>query len=187
MENSINISAMRYFLAILAYKLYSFLCSILNSRYYYHSKISKSVIFSASYPGLVKIINPEKCCIGKNSVINAGSILHCVGGLDIGDNVHIGGGLCIYTSNHNYRSPKMIPYDNEDILRSVTIGRNVWIGANVTILPGVIIGEGAVVGAASVVVRNVPSCAVVVGNPAKVINYRSYADYIRLSSCAQDF
>lgn len=44
------------------------------------------------------------------------------------------------------------------------------IGANATLLPGVVIGENAIVGAGSVVVRDVPAGAVVVGNPARVIN-----------------
>ena len=44
-----------------------------------------------------------------------------------------------------------------------------WIGAGATILPGICIGEHAIVGAASVVTKDVPDCAVVVGNPAKVV------------------
>lgn len=49
------------------------------------------------------------------------------------------------------------------------IGKNAKIGANATILPGVKIGENALVGAGSVVTKDVPPDAVVVGNPAKVI------------------
>ena len=51
----------------------------------------------------------------------------------------------------------------------VTIGNNVWIGANVTILPGVTIGDDAVIAAASVVTKDVPAKALVVGSPARVI------------------
>ena len=43
------------------------------------------------------------------------------------------------------------------------------IRAGATILPGICIGEHAIVGAASVVTKDVPDCAVVVGNPAKVV------------------
>jgi len=49
------------------------------------------------------------------------------------------------------------------------IGNNVDIGANVVILGEVQIGDHAVIGAGSVVVKNVPAFAVVVGNPARVV------------------
>ncbi|HCO96261.1 MAG TPA: hypothetical protein DIU00_20365 [Phycisphaerales bacterium] len=57
--------------------------------------------------------------------------------------------------------------------RGVIIGNDVFIGHNVTIVASAHkIGDGAVVGAGSVVTRDVPDYAVVVGNPAKVIKYR---------------
>jgi acetyltransferase-like isoleucine patch superfamily enzyme len=43
------------------------------------------------------------------------------------------------------------------------------IGANATILPGLTIGAGAMVGAGSVVTKDVPPRALVVGNPARVV------------------
>ena len=47
--------------------------------------------------------------------------------------------------------------------------RKEWIGAGATILPGTCVGAHAIVGAASVVTKDVPDYAVVVGNPAKVV------------------
>lgn len=53
------------------------------------------------------------------------------------------------------------------------IGHDVWLGHNSVILPSVrTIGTGAVVGAGSVVQKDVPPYAVVVGNPARVVRYR---------------
>lgn len=49
------------------------------------------------------------------------------------------------------------------------IGDNVDIGSNVVIIGAVTIGDNAVIGAGSVVVKDVPENAVVVGNPARVI------------------
>jgi UDP-2-acetamido-3-amino-2,3-dideoxy-glucuronate N-acetyltransferase len=47
------------------------------------------------------------------------------------------------------------------------------IGANATILPGLVIGANAMVGAGAVVTRDVPTNAIVVGNPARVHGYAS--------------
>ncbi|WP_202884357.1 acyltransferase [Halomonas sp. YLGW01] len=53
----------------------------------------------------------------------------------------------------------------------IHIKKNSSIGANATLLPGITVGESAMVGAGSVVTRDVPDKAVVVGNPAKIIRY----------------
>jgi len=53
------------------------------------------------------------------------------------------------------------------------IGDRVWVGANVTILKGVTIGDDAVIGAGSVVTKDIPSRAIAVGSPAKVLRMKS--------------
>ncbi len=55
---------------------------------------------------------------------------------------------------------------------NITIENDVWIGSNVTIMSGVTIGNGAVIAAYSVVTKDVPSYAVVAGNPAVIKKYR---------------
>ena len=52
---------------------------------------------------------------------------------------------------------------------AIRIKKNAWIGARVSILPGVTIGENAIVGTGSVVTKDVPDNAVVVGVPAKIV------------------
>jgi acetyltransferase-like isoleucine patch superfamily enzyme len=65
----------------------------------------------------------------------------------------------------------------KDSLAGPVIRKGAKIGANATLLPGVEIGENAVVGAGAVVVHDVPAGAVVVGNPARVINDVSKLPY----------
>ncbi len=53
----------------------------------------------------------------------------------------------------------------------VEIGDGVTIGTNSTILPRIKIGNWATIGAGAVVIKDVPDYAIVVGNPAKIVNY----------------
>jgi acetyltransferase-like isoleucine patch superfamily enzyme len=62
--------------------------------------------------------------------------------------------------------------DDHTTKGDVVIGNDAWIGQGVTILSGVTIGDGAVVAARSVVTKDVPTYAVVAGNPARVIRHR---------------
>ena len=58
---------------------------------------------------------------------------------------------------------------NNSISGSPKIGSNVDIGSNAVILGPITVGNNSVIGAGSVVVKDVPDGAVVVGNPARII------------------
>jgi serine O-acetyltransferase len=51
------------------------------------------------------------------------------------------------------------------------IGSNVTICANAVIMGPIIIGDGAIIGAGAIVITDIPTNAVAVGVPAKVIKY----------------
>jgi acetyltransferase-like isoleucine patch superfamily enzyme len=92
---------------------------------------------------------------------------------EIGDGVFIGPGV-ILTNDIYPRavSPEGSSKLNKDWTpQGVTVQTGASVGAGSVILAGVTIGEWALVGAGSVVIRDVPSFALVVGNPSKQIGW----------------
>ncbi|EGR2796180.1 N-acetyltransferase [Vibrio navarrensis] len=86
-------------------------------------------------------------------------------GIELEDDVFIG--PCVAFTNDKYPRSKQYP----ESFPKIRVKKRASIGANATILPGITIGENAMVGAGSVVTKDVPENAVVVGNPAKIIKY----------------
>ncbi|MGO4572323.1 CatB-related O-acetyltransferase [Microvirga sp. 2TAF3] len=64
------------------------------------------------------------------------------------------------------------PFQFDGYSKITQVGHDVWIGNRAVLLPGVKIGHGAVIGAGTVVAKDVPDYAVVVGNPGRVVKYR---------------
>ena len=117
--------------------------------------------------------------IGNN--VSIGTLTAVEHHVSIGDNVRIHSQAFIseYSDieDHAWIGPNVVltnsryplSLDAKETLIGPTIKKGAKIGANSTILPGVIIGKNAFVGAGSVVTKDVPDGAVVVGNPAKII------------------
>ena len=126
-------------------------------------------------------VNLYKCKIGKNCKIDAfvyieedvvigdgckiRPLVFIPTGVTIEDNVFVG-------PNVSFTNDKYPKVEGEWKLLRTRIKKGASIGANSVILPGVTIGEDALVGAGSVVTSDVPSRAVVAGNPARIIGYR---------------
>ena len=95
--------------------------------------------------------------IGKGVFIDHGS------GVVIGETSEIGDGCTIYQGvtlggtslSHGKRHP--------------TLGRNVTVGVNASVLGAIVLGDNAKVGGGSVVVKDVPANATVVGVPARIL------------------
>ena len=111
--------------------------------------------------------------IDSTSHVKSDTLIECSGGVKIGRYFHTGRGLTIFSTNHNYDSKELIPYDSTMLKKPVVIKDFVWLGANVTILPGSVIGEGSIVAGGSVVKGTVPDFAIVGGNPIRIIKYRN--------------
>ncbi|HQU38047.1 MAG TPA: WxcM-like domain-containing protein [Anaerolineales bacterium] len=86
-------------------------------------------------------------------------------GIRLEDDVFVGPNAT-FTNDPFPRSKK---YPQE--FSRIVVQKGASIGANATILPGVTIGQNAMVGAGAVVTRDVPPNSIVMGNPARIVNY----------------
>ena len=118
----------------------------------------------------------ENCNIGQNVVISPG--VKIGNGVKIQNNVSVYSGViceddvflgpsCVFTNVINPRSF----ISRKDEYRKTVIKKGASLGANSTIVCGHDVGEYAFVGAGSVVTKDIPPYACVVGNPAKLLYY----------------
>ena len=101
--------------------------------------------------------------VGNNVTIKCGVQLW--DGVYVEDNVFIGPNAT-FSNNLYPRSKQHLKEPVRTFLR-----KNCSIGSNATILPGITVGAGAMVGAGAVVTHDVPTNAIVVGNPARITGY----------------
>ncbi|MCM1003950.1 MAG: sugar O-acetyltransferase [Candidatus Gastranaerophilales bacterium] len=105
--------------------------------------------------------------LGENFYSNHNLVILDCAPVTFGDNVFIGPNCGFYTAEH--------PLDAEtrnsglEYAKPIKVGNNVWFGGGVTVVSGVTIGDNVVIGAGSVVVKDIPSNVVAVGNPCKVL------------------
>lgn len=106
---------------------------------------------------------------------------HCHFGADVvfGSRVLVASRVSFVGGDHRIDQVG-VPMDatGRDVLRTIRIGNDVWVGHGATVLHGVELGDGCVVAAGSVVTRDVPACAIVGGNPARLIRMRFSPDDI---------
>lgn len=104
---------------------------------------------------------------GSKVFFNFNCVLLDVMPINIGSNVLFGPNVQIYTATHPMDAAKR--REGLEFAKPVIIGDDCWFGGGAIIMPGVTIGDRCVIGLGSVVIKNIPSDAVVVGNPAKQI------------------
>lgn len=112
--------------------------------------------------------------LGENFYSNHNLVILDGGKVTFGENVFVAPNCGFHTAGH--------PIDFElrnqglEYAYPITVGSNVWIGAGVQVMPGVTIGDNVVIGGGSIVVKDIPSNSVAVGNPCKVIRTITEAD-----------
>lgn len=125
-----------------------------------------------------RVLFPYRITVGNRSApgMNAHCYIQARNGIAIGRNVRVGPGVGIVSASHELED-----YDKHKQTSPIEIGDNVWLGMSCVILPGVKIGNNVAIGAGSVVVSDIPSNSIAVGNPCKVIKEKlPYAgdDYV---------
>lgn len=114
----------------------------------------------------------EQLTIGDYSGL--GVNCHCVGPITIGRDVMMGWDVIIFTGNHTTEDVgRPMRGQGATPREPVVIEDDVWIGARVIILPGVVVHRGAILAAGAVVTKDVPPYAVVGGNPARILKFRT--------------
>ncbi|MEY4385630.1 MAG: hypothetical protein RLY20_913 [Verrucomicrobiota bacterium] len=120
----------------------------------------------------------EKCVIGQNVNVDGGAVVgnnvkiqnnvSVYTGAVIEDDVFLGPS-CVLTNVSNPRSQ----VNRHSLYERTTFKRGCTIGANSTIVCGVTIGRYAFIGAGTVVLKDVPDYALIVGNPGKQLGWMS--------------
>jgi acetyltransferase-like isoleucine patch superfamily enzyme len=113
----------------------------------------------------------KSATIGKRCKISSHTFI-CEG-VTIEDNVFVGHGVTF--TNDTYPRATTTQGElqtNEDWKVGMTVVKQgASIGSGSTILSNLVIGENALVGAGSVVTKDVPANAVVIGNPARLLRF----------------
>lgn len=128
--------------------------------------------FARIYAGAVL---GKECVVGDHATIEDGVVIgnrviidsgvFVCGGVTLEDEVLVGPNVTFNNVLHPRSGRLPTKY------LTTLIRRGASIGSNATLLPGVIVGMNVVVGAGTVVTRNIPPNAIVVGNPGRIVGY----------------
>jgi UDP-2-acetamido-3-amino-2,3-dideoxy-glucuronate N-acetyltransferase len=122
----------------------------------------------------------EGCSLGQNVFVGnkvvIGDRVKIQNNVSVYDNVVLEDGVfcgpsMVFTNVYNPRAE----VERKSEYRDTVVKKGATLGANCTIVCGVTIGEYAFVGAGTVVNRDIPPFALVVGNPARRIGWMSHS------------
>jgi UDP-2-acetamido-3-amino-2,3-dideoxy-glucuronate N-acetyltransferase len=135
-----------------------------NSKIWHFSHIMSSAIIGNN------VTIGQNCFIGENVIIgNNVKIKNNVSlyeGIEVCNNVFIGPSA-VFT---NVVKPRSKFPTNKKYTKTV-IKEGATIGANATIVCGTVLGEHSFIGSGTVVTKNIPNNALVVGNPSTIIGW----------------
>jgi len=112
--------------------------------------------------------------IGRNSIINSGTVIYSGHGVSLGEGVLVAANCTLAATNHRV-ADAATPIRLQGFMPGrggIVVEDDVWIGCNSVLLDGAVVRRGAVIGAGSVVRGEVESGTIVAGNPPRVIGRR---------------
>ncbi len=113
------------------------------------------------FPHFGKLVIGKDCEIGNSCSISRGTLNDTIikNGVKIDDNAYLAHNVLVKENTYIMSGVRLNG--------SVEVGKDCWVGTNAIVREGCIVSSNTVVGMGSVVVKNIPSSAVVFGNPAK--------------------
>lgn len=113
----------------------------------------------------------KNAVIGKRCKISSHTFI-CEG-VSIEDNVFVGHGVTFVNDSYPRSTTRegTLQSESDWTVERTLVKKGASIGSGATLLSNITIGENAMIGAGSVVTKDVPPNAVVIGNPAHVIRY----------------
>lgn len=97
---------------------------------------------------IIRIRDNAKLSIGNNTGINSNVLITCRDNIYIGNNVLIGPNTMIFDHDHDYKSRL---WHNEYKNEKIIIEDDVWIGCGAIILKGSHLKKGCIIGAGAIV------------------------------------
>ena len=123
---------------------------------------SQVVIFPTA-----RVTYPWKLTLEPRAMVGRYVTLYTLGHITIQRGANLSQNCHLCAGTHDF-----LRWDMPLVTRPIIIGKNAWLGADVFVGPGVTVGELCVVGARSVVVRDLPSRKICVGQPCRPIKDR---------------
>lgn len=145
--------------------------------YGYRNRVTRKFLRGVRISSSAVITNKKDLNVGDDVWINHYVRIDASGGVTIGEGCQIGySSMILSHSSHNAIRLNGKAYIHMDIderagyiHKPVSIGAYTFVGGGSCIMPGVTVGKGCVIGVGSVVTKDVPDHAIVVGAPARII------------------
>lgn len=106
--------------------------------------------------------------LGARVFVNAGCIFLDSAAITLEDDVQLGPGVQLLTSDHPRDAAQRA--GGLESAHPISIGARAWLGGGAIVLPGVEIGRDAIIGAGSVVTRSIEPGVTAAGNPCRPIS-----------------